>query len=77
MWFTITSAGVLAAGLLVGASSAQAQSNSPYCLRTAGDATECTFQTRAQCEATRLGEGSFCESNPAYTPAPRGPAMQR
>jgi hypothetical protein len=71
MSFKLASAGLLAAGLLAGATSAQAQTNYPYCLRTVGDATECTFQTLAQCEATRLGEGSFCEPNPAYPPAPR------
>jgi Protein of unknown function (DUF3551) len=77
MWFKIASASVLAAGLLAGASSAQAQSNYPYCLRTAGDASECTFQTLAQCEATRLGEGSFCERNPAFTPLPRAPTVRQ
>jgi Protein of unknown function (DUF3551) len=76
-WSKIASAGVVAAGLLAGASSAQAQTNYPYCLRTAGDASECAFETLAQCEATRSGEGSFCEPNPAYTPAPRRPSVRR
>jgi hypothetical protein len=77
MWFKVTSAGVMAAGLLAGASAllagpaaAQTEVSYPYCLRTAGDASECTFTSFAQCEATKSGEGAFCEPNPAFQPQP-------
>jgi len=50
-----------------GGSSAFAQSSyvhHNFCLKT-GSASECAYETMAQCEAAKRGSGDFCEPNSA------------
>ena len=60
---------MLAAGVVVASSSAQAQTYSPdypVCLHVYGPAThiECAFTSLAQCAATASGRAAQCEVNP-------------
>jgi hypothetical protein len=36
----------------------------PWCIYTMNDFNECTFETLAQCNATRAGVGGTCYRNP-------------
>jgi hypothetical protein len=50
-----------------GGSSAFAQTryvHHNFCLKT-GSASECAYETMAQCEAAKRGSGDFCEPNSA------------
>jgi hypothetical protein len=65
---------MLAAGVLVASSSAQAQTYSPdypVCLHVYGPAThiECAFTSLAQCDASASGRAAQCEVNPFLTSA--------
>jgi Protein of unknown function (DUF3551) len=45
----------------------------PWCVDYGGrmgGAQNCGFVSRAQCEATRAGNGGFCVQNPWYVPYP-------
>jgi hypothetical protein len=66
---SIMSAIILTAafGGALGGSSAFAQSgyvHHNFCLK-AGSASECAYDTMAQCEAAKRGGGDFCEPNSA------------
>jgi Protein of unknown function (DUF3551) len=56
----------LAATAAINAQPAAAQQQVyPWCAEMYDGATECTFQTRQQCEADVTGLGGFCYENPA------------
>jgi len=45
----------------------------PWCAQyggRTGGGQNCGFVSRAQCEATRVGNGGFCIQNPFYEPYP-------
>lgn len=72
LWLTLA---VLAGtALLGGAASAQ---NYPWCGNFHdGAGTNCGFSTEAQCRATVMGSGGFCDRNTQYIP-PVAPARTR
>jgi hypothetical protein len=62
----------LAAGVLVLAGSAAQAETYPYCAEGRGGnygsgASNCSFTSFAQCEATARGNGEWCHVNPAYS----------
>ena len=56
---------------ILGGSSALAPSSSayPYCLMT-GPAQDCTYNSMAQCQASKRGNADFCEPNNWYSDSP-------
>jgi hypothetical protein len=53
---------------------ARAEIQYPWCAEYGGrgnEATNCGFETLAQCRANISGIGGWCYENPAYTPGPR------
>jgi Protein of unknown function (DUF3551) len=63
-----------AAGLNLQPAAAQQQTYR-WCAEMYDGATECTFQTRQQCEADVTGLGGYCYENPASSDsAPRRPS---
>jgi hypothetical protein len=68
---------ILLAATLGGASAwAQSSSAYPYCLMT-DDAQDCTYNSFAQCLASKRGNADFCEPNNWYSaPANRSRARQ-
>ncbi len=67
---TLMQAAFAAAVLVLAAGSAQAETY-PYCSEGHGGnygsgASNCSFTSYAQCEATARGNGDWCHVNPAY-----------
>ncbi len=69
VWATTTLAAVVLAAT-VGGALAQSSSAYPYCLLT-DDAQECTYNSMAQCLASKRGNADFCEPNNWYSGATR------
>jgi hypothetical protein len=43
----------------------------PWCIYTPDDFYDCSYESLAQCNATRAGVGGGCYRNPRYAYAPR------
>ena len=62
----------------------QVAQNYPWCLISSAyeGGENCGFSTFEQCQASRLGIGGFCQSNPQYRPgvapfSPHAPGIHR
>jgi Protein of unknown function (DUF3551) len=58
-----------AACLALATAHTQARAEGGWCAVDADGCSNCSFQTRAQCQATVAGSGGSCAPNPAFASA--------